>query len=370
MTPSNEIRLFGLEISVWLYAPALLVLWLAIFYILKAVLFRRFGRWIEKNTPPGHDFTAESLHLPLNVIILSGGLAFFEKLLPLPEDLDRAVLTLIKILVILAGLLFADRLMIEALRYFSTRVRAFDLSRGIVRGSARMVILSLGLMILLDALGISITPLVASLGIGSLAVALGLQETLVNFFAGVYILADRPIRAGDFIRLDSGEEGYVADIGWRNTRIQMPPDVVVVVPNNKIISGTIHNYNLPDKEISVPVQTGVHYASDLAKVESITLAVARETQKRVSGAVAAFEPSFRYHTFADSSINFTVVLRAKEFSEQHLLKHEFIKALHRRYQEEGIVIPFPTRTLDIPAHVPAVPGIRGASAGPQGTAAE
>ena len=66
---------------------------------------------------------------------------------------------------------------------------------------------------------------------------------------------------------------------------------------------------------------------------------------RHDGGVPAFEPFIRYHTFADSSINFTVILRGKEFVDQYLIKHEFVKRLHRRFNDEGIVIPFPIRTI-------------------------
>lgn len=88
------------------------------------------------------------------------------------------------------------------------------------------------------------------------------------------------------------------------------------------------------------------YASDLKQVEQVTVETAREAQKTTQGAVADFEPFIRFHTFADSSINFTVILRAHTFVDNYLLKHEFIKKLHARYGKEGITIPFPQRTLE------------------------
>ncbi|MBI4463357.1 MAG: mechanosensitive ion channel family protein, partial [Acidobacteria bacterium] len=99
---------------------------------------------------------------------------------------------------------------------------------------------------------------------------------------------------------------------------------------------------------AVLVNVGVSYDSDLAQVERVTVEVAREIQETVPGAVPGFEPFIRYHTFDSSSINFTVIMRASEFVNNYLMKHEFIKRLHRRYKNEGIVIPFPIRTLDVP----------------------
>jgi small-conductance mechanosensitive channel len=124
---------------------------------------------------------------------------------------------------------------------------------------------------------------------------------------------------------------------------------MIIVPNTKLASSTLMNYSLLDPEMAVLVNVGVHYSSDLEKVETVTREVARESQRTVPGAVADFEPLVRYHTFADSSVGFTVVLRVREFAASQLVRHDFVKRLHARYREEGIVIPFPIRTLHLPA---------------------
>lgn len=206
-------------------------------------------------------------------------------------------------------------------------------------------IIVIGALILLQYLGISITPLLTALGIGGLAVALAFQDTLANLFAGIYILVSRQVKPGDYVKLESGEEGYVVDITWRTTTIRMLQNNIIVVPNSKLSSTIVINYHMPQTEIAVLVDVGVSYNSDLKKVERITIEVAKEVMQEVKGGVPEFEPFIRYHTFGDSSINFTVIMRAREFVDQYLVKHEFIKRLHSRYKEEGIEIPFPIRTL-------------------------
>lgn len=210
---------------------------------------------------------------------------------------------------------------------------------------AKTVIYFLGALFILNKLGISIAPILTTLGIGGLAVALALQDTLANLFSGFHILMTQQVRIGDYVKLESGQEGYITDISWRTTKIRMLPNNVVLVPNTKLSQAIITNYYLPEREMSVAVDLGVHYQSDLIKVERVTLEVAKEVQKEVPGAVKNFEPSFRFHTFGDFSINFSVSLRGKEFTDQYLLKHEFIKRLHERYNKENIVIPYPIRTL-------------------------
>jgi len=209
----------------------------------------------------------------------------------------------------------------------------------------KIVIFFIGFILILNTLNINITPFITSLGIAGLAVGLALQDTLSNFFAGLYILISKKIKPGDYISLDSGIEGYVEDITWRNTTIRQLPNNIVIVPNSKLASSIITNYYLPEKELAVLVQVGVSYNSDLEKVERVTIEVAKEVMKEVPGGVPNFEPFIRYHTFGDFSINFTVILRAQSYVDRYIVTHEFIKKLHKRYKEEGIEIPFPIRTV-------------------------
>lgn len=215
----------------------------------------------------------------------------------------------------------------------------------LTRNIAWGVIVVLGLLVILNGLGLSITPMLTALGVGGLAVALALQEPLANFFAGLFITLAGQIRVGDYIKLDSGQEGYVVDFSWRSTRLRMLANNLVVVPNSKLSQAILVNHHLPSQDLAVLVDVGVDYSSDLGHVETIVIEVGRGVMLEVSGGVPEFEPFIRYHTFGDSSINFTVILRAREFVDQYLIKHEFIKRLHARFDQEGIVIPFPIRTI-------------------------
>jgi small-conductance mechanosensitive channel len=147
------------------------------------------------------------------------------------------------------------------------------------------------------------------------------------------------------VKIESGEEGYVTDITWRYTTIRSLPNNRIIVPNAKLSSAIVTNHDLPEREMAVLVQVGVSYGSDLEQVERVTVEVARKVMEEVEGGIPEFAPFIRYHTFGDFSINFTVILRAKEFVDQYLIKHEFVKRLHKRYREMGIEIPFPIRTV-------------------------
>jgi small-conductance mechanosensitive channel len=215
----------------------------------------------------------------------------------------------------------------------------------LTRNIAWTLVATLGVLVVLNGLGLSITPMLTALGVGGLAVALALQEPLANFFAGLFLTLAGQIRVGDYVRLDGGQEGYVIDFSWRSTRLRMLANNLVIVPNAKLAQAIVVNHHLPSHDLAVLVEVGVDYDSDLAHVERIVVEVGRAVMKDVPGGVPEFDPFIRYHTFGDSSINFTVILRGREFVDQYLIKHEFIKRLHARFDREGIVIPFPIRTV-------------------------
>jgi len=172
-----------------------------------------------------------------------------------------------------------------------------------------------------------------------------LQDTLSNFFSGIYILADKPFRIGDFVQLESGEKGYVEKIGWRSTHMRMISNNAIVIPNAKIASSVLTNYDLIEQQTALIVPVGVAYGSDLSKVQRIAEEVANHIISTVEGAVAEVEPRVRFTEFADSSINFNIAVRVKRFEDNYLVKHELIKALHERFNKEGIEIPFPQRVV-------------------------
>ena len=199
-------------------------------------------------------------------------------------------------------------------------------------------------IIILSFFNIEVTPLVAALGVGGLAVGLALQDTLGNVFAGIHIISDEPFRVRDVIEVkDEDIQGEVIDIGWRSTRIRTFKGNVVIVPNSKIANSTLTNFELPKQPMKVSVECGVDYGSDLEKVEQVSLGVARTIQKTVEGGIPDFEPILRFHTFGDSNIEFRVILEASCRGDSFVLAHEFMKELHRRFDEEGIEISWPVR---------------------------
>jgi len=250
------------------------------------------------------------------------------------------------VIAVFIGSLLASKIVSVLINRLLKVQKRFEKTPKLINKIITIIIYLIAFLMVLSYFKIEITPLIATLGIGGLAVGLALQNTLSNFFAGLYMVADKPIKVGDFIALpDADISGFVEDIGWRSTRIKTLPNTIVVVPNSKLSENIIINNSLPEQEMAALVQCGVAYGSDLKKVEKVTIDVAGKIQKTVPGAVKTFEPFIRYHTFGDSNINFTVILRVEKFVDKYLVIHEFIKALKERYDKEKIEISWPVRKI-------------------------
>ncbi len=218
-------------------------------------------------------------------------------------------------------------------------------SSSIISNIVKVIIYCLGLVLILQSLGISVTPILATLGVGGLAVALALQDTLSNLFSGLQIIASGKVNPGDFVRLDNNQDGFVHDITWRSTTIQTVAGNYIIVPNSKLANMIVTNFYLSEKENNFSVEASVSYNTDLQKAERVAKEVAIETLQLVEGGVTDFDPLVRFHTFSDNGVNFRVIMRVHEYAQQFAAQHEFIKRLKDRFQQEGIEIPFPVRTV-------------------------
>ena len=208
-----------------------------------------------------------------------------------------------------------------------------------------ITVYSIGLLVILDALDISIAPMLTALGIGGLAVSLALKDTLTDVFAGLHILLSKKVQPGDFVSLDSGEMGYIQNITWRNTKMLERTNNIIHIPNTKLSKAVIKNYDSGDPSFSVKIPVGVGYDSDLDVVERVVMEVANDLHQYMDEMNKQSTPSFKFRGFGQSSIDFMVYFRGNKYGDQNPIIHEFVKKLHKRFNEEGIEIPFPMRTV-------------------------
>ena len=293
------------------------------------------------------DEVLNAVKKPIYLGIIIAGICLSVSIIA-PEKYHNSLHTIFVLIGILWGLFISVRIINAYVRWYIHREKLTKSRKTVfltIKNILDVFIYIIAFLLILSVLGIEITPLIASLGIGGLAVALALQSTIANYFAGLYITTDRSIKIGDYIELENGLKGYVEKIGWRSTNMRALQNNLVIIPNSKLAEMIVTNYHDPTPEMSVIIQCGVAYDSDLEKVEKITVNVAKRILQKIPGGVKEFQPFIRYHTFGDSNIEFSIILRVKEFVDQYLVKHEFIKELMKAYNKEGIEIAFPCRNI-------------------------
>lgn len=246
---------------------------------------------------------------------------------------------------IISATLILARVISGMLRIKATGTDTVIPSSSIIGNIVRGIIYIIGLLIILQSQGISITPILTALGVGGLAVALALQPTLSNLFAGLQIIASGKLNHGDFVKLSTGEDGYIDDITWRSTTIRGEADHTVIVPNSKLADMIVTNYYLPDRELAFSVEVAISMDNDLEFVEKITKEIISETLKETEGGVKDFEPVIRYFSVGDNRINLRAILRVLEYSYKFPVRHEFIKKIQRRFKQEGIKMALPVQTI-------------------------
>jgi len=321
--------------------------------LFEYVAVDRVKRFAERTRFKWDDLLLEALK-GLPTVWLGAAGAYFALGVGAPDPrLTSVAYSVLSVVAIAAGVLAGVRLAGGAVEILSTEAAGTMQSPTLVVNLAKLAVGILGAFIILQNLGIQITPLITALGIGGLAVALALQDTLGNLFAGVQIILSRMVRTRDYVKLSSGEEGFVSDVRARHTTIETFPDGnLVTVPNSVLASSIVKNYTFPLQALWVSIDVGVSYASDLVHVEEVTLDVARKVLAELDGGVKDQEPVMVYRAFGSSSIDFEVRLKVQDFRSQGPVRHEFIKRLHRRYGAEGIEIPFPIRTVIMKGELP------------------
>lgn len=211
----------------------------------------------------------------------------------------------------------------------------------LAKNITRVLIIFAGLCWALLIWEVDLTPFFASAGIAGIAIALAAKDTMANFFGGISLFADRAYKVGDYIILDSGERGEVVDMGIRSTRIKTRDDVMISIPNSILANSMIINESAPEPRFRIRIDVGVAYGSDLRKVEKTLLRVATENETLATKP----EPRVRVRAFADSSVNFQLLVWVRNPSEKGRQTHNILKATYKAFDSEGITIPFPQRDV-------------------------
>jgi len=349
---------FGLGDPEWLdpaTAGAIALIGIVAAFVFHKLIFPLIVRFTHRTPTDLDSRLVKSVRWPttLGFVVLGAYLAF-----TVPLDLTasqqsqvdtvgQALGVMIVITVVVGLLSNAIDWYLASLATSATRVVDLRLLP-LIRRVGGVIIYAIGGLLLMDVLGINISPLIAGLGLGGLAVALAIQPTLANLFAGTYVMTEGVIATGDYIQLENGLKGYVVEVGWRSTRIRDWRNNLVVVPNSKFAETIITNFQQPTNAVNVYFECGTSYDSDLYRVEEICLEVMDTIIDSHPMAIKEYGKYFAFDNFGDSNVNFWLFVQATDRLGSFVVQSDMMKLLHKRFQEEGIVINYPVRTLQFP----------------------
>jgi len=334
--PTGDI--FGLSYANIVYSLAVL---LGSFIVAKIVYFllkHWATRLAAKTETSADDETLEAVRRPLYYLIMLVGI-FYGLGSFVPENLTQTYEILFYLLGV--GIIVKAAIGVSSvvIRHSVEKTTGSKDISHLLKRLTKIAIIIVGVIIVLGVAGIEITPLLASLGVAGLAIALALQETLANFFSGIYIIADKTFGVGDAIQLSSGELGRVEKIGTRSTRIKTFDNTVVTLTNDQIAKSRVINLSAANEIIRSKVSVGVGYNSDPDQVKDLLEKIAREQEKVVKDSVNAY-----FINFGDSALQFELQYKTKLTDRMKTLD-VVNRQILKEFRKAGIEIPFPIRTV-------------------------
>jgi len=362
------------DLAHFLRVPRALVDFAAVLTLLACALLIGFGlrhicrRYALRFRDTWGEFVFALLEpLPTPLLILAALYTAIEEF-NLPHRWDHIASQAILVLVIIVLFFFPARVINLFLSGMARKQPQLEKVTQPANFLIKVLFSLVAVVVVLENLGVHLTAVWTTLGVGSVAVALALQDTLGNFFAGLYILADHPIKLNDYIRLDSGQEGFVTRIGWRSTLLRTGQNNLVVVPNSTLAKAVITNFSLPEERLLASVQVSVACDADARRVERLLTEIATGlAQEGFGGALTDPAPSaLLIPGFGPSSLDFTVSMNVRRFADQGGVQSELRKRILERFAKERIEMPFPTRALVFdPALMSLLKGVaEPASSGP------
>lgn len=265
----------------------------------------------------------------------------------MPQRMEDVLAGAMTLLLLISLMLAASRVSVILLDY---RLRRSGAGQQVTTLTVTMIRLLWAIPVVLAVLrllNVSLAPALTALGVGGLAVSLALKDTLANVFSGFYISMAGNIHKGDYIRLDSGQEGTVEDVRWRITTLRTGDNNLVVIPNSKLSEALVTNFSYPERRMALRIALGVAYDSDIAFVERVALEAVRSAMP-LEGLLESPAPLVTFNPgFGDSSLNFTLVVHVSDYMKQFPVQDQLRRRLLEAFRGAGIQIPFPVRTLDL-----------------------
>lgn len=335
----------------WLKEILIVVVVFAFFYALARLLRYILITWGPRFT----SFTKTDLDdrillritPPASFLVVCAGLYYAVRTLPLPEKAHLLASGLLFIIIVVILTNIAYRVTDELLNWYASRLSE-QVSNGLNRQLIPLVeklisifLIGTALIITLKHFNYDILSLVTALGIGSLAIGMAAKDTLANMISGFTLMIDRPFRIGDRIQLTGGQLGDVIDIGLRSTKIKTMDNTFLIIPNSELCNTILINMAFPDVRAKGRINLGVAYGSDIEAVKKLLV----DTAMEIPDVLRDPAPEGYFVSFGDSALNMALFFWVENYTKVFSVTDGINSLIVRRFQENGINIPYPTRTV-------------------------
>ena len=245
----------------------------------------------------------------------------------------------ILIIFIISFTLVLMRICVDFTNFYSQKAGVLDSSVTLLENCIQIFICFIGLLIIIQTLGIAIWPLLTALGVGGVTIALAVRDSVASLFVGINILISSGLKPGHYIKLETGDEGYVEDIKWRYTTIKTITDVLIIIPNSKLSNIVIKNYSLPKKEMAAVASIKISNTNDFSQVEKIIYGVSVKLINEFTGCCKDAEPKIQFENIGYLGTEVKIFIKIAEFSCRYKVKNELLKNLKMEFDKEKIKLP-------------------------------
>ncbi|MGY8787848.1 MAG: mechanosensitive ion channel family protein [Fidelibacterota bacterium] len=329
---------------------SVLIVWGAVIIakIMDLVFTRIFKRIVDKTETSLDDQILQLLHRPIFYSILFVGFSIAVKTAHLSEYIDFALLGLFKTITIIIWLFVSMKVLVISMEWASSRAKNPFLQQKtlpLFNNLGKIGIGLFGIYFIFLSWEININGILASASVLGVILGLAAKDTVANFFAGFFLMADAPFKEGDYILLDSGERGYVKQMGLRSTRFMTRDDIEITIPNSVIAASKIVNESGgPGEAERVRITLHVAYDSDIDHVKDVLVSIALGDENVLNTP----EPRVRFREFADYGLKLQLLFWIHKPEIRGRTMDAVNTEIYKQFSQNNISIPYPTMKVLLP----------------------
>jgi small-conductance mechanosensitive channel len=316
--------------------------------IMDMIFTRIFKRIVNKTQTNFDDRILQLLHRPIFYSILFIGFSVAVKTAELPNYIDYALVGIFKTSTILIWLFVVMKVLILSMEWASQKTSNPLLQQKtlpLFNNLGKIAIGLFGIYFIFLSWDININGILASAGVLGVVLGLAAKDTVANFFAGIFLMADSPFKEGDYILLDTGERGYVKKMGIRSTRFMTRDDIEITIPNSVIAASKIVNESGgPGETERVRITLHVAYESDIDDVKALLISIALGNEN----VLKAPEPRVRFREFADNGLKLQLLFWIHKPEIRGRTVDAVNTEIYKQFSQNNISIPYPTMKVILP----------------------